>query len=156
VSEPLYLDDLSEGMQFRSPRRTVTESDLMTFAGVSGDFNPLHIDEPFAREHGFGRRVVHGALVLSMATGLRQQMGTFNGSMRAMLELRSWKFRAPVFVGDTIGTETTVLEVRSTSDPSRGVVVQRVDVVNQDGELVQTGELVSLIASRPQAESTGG
>lgn len=144
----LYFEDLHDGLRLSSARRTLTESDLMTFAGLSGDFNPLHVDEPFAREQGFGRRVVHGALVLSIATGLRQQTGAFAGSMRALLELRSWRFQAPVFVGDTIGADTTIVELRPTSKPAHGVVVQRVEVVNQDAAVVQTGELVSLIATR--------
>jgi acyl dehydratase len=148
VSEALFLEDLAPGLAFTSAARTIGAADLRAFAELSGDFNPLHVDEDYARARGFERRIAHGALVFSIATGLRQQTGRFEGSMVAMLELRSWRFLAPVFVGDTVVAETTVCEVRRTSSGGQGVVVQRVDVRNQDGVVVQSGELVSLIAAR--------
>jgi acyl dehydratase len=141
LTEPAYFDDMPVGTRWVSGRRTITESDVASFAGLSGDFNPLHVDELAAAEGPFGRRVAHGALVLSM--------GVFHGSIRAFLELRSWKFLAPVFAGDTIAAVTTVVSARETSKPDQGVVVQRVDVVNQDGTVVQSGEFVSLIGRRP-------
>jgi acyl dehydratase len=151
VSEALFLEDLHEGMRFQSARRTITAPELTIFVELSGDANPLHVDEEFARSRGFERRLVHGALVFSIATGLRFEMGIFDGSMIAMLELRRWAFRGPVFVDDTVVAETTILDVRASSKGDRGVVVQRVDVRNQDEVVVQSGELVSLIASRTRA-----
>ncbi len=144
----LYFEDMEVGRSWVSPRRTIGEGDVSAFAGLSGDFNPLHVDEVFAAESAFGKRLVHGALVFAIATGLRQQMPIFRGSMRAMLELRGWKFQRPVFIGDTVVVVTTVAEARETSKPDQGVVVQRVDVVNQEGETVQSGELVSLMTRR--------
>lgn len=146
----LWYEDLAVGSSWVSSRRTVTEADVVTFAGVSGDFNPLHVDEVAAAAGPFGRRLVHGALVLSMATGLRQQMGIFNGSLKALLEIRSWRFTAPVFIGDTIAAVTTIESMKETKRPGQGVVVQRVEVVNQDGDVVQAGELVSLVLGRPE------
>src|SRR5690606_1509806 len=122
-----------------------------SFAGLSGDFNPLHVDEVFAAAGPFGRRLVHGALVFSIATGLRQQMPIFRGSLRALLELRSWRFLRPVFIGDTVTVVSTVAEARETSKPDQGVVVQRIEIVNQEGEAVQAGEMVSLVARRSGA-----
>ena len=148
MSEVLYLEDLVPGRSFTTATRVVDERALMTFAELSGDFNPLHVDESYARSRGYPRRIVHGALVFSIATGLRQQTGAFAGSMIAMLELRSWAFRAPVLLGDAIRAENTVLSVRPTSAGDRGVVVQQVEILNQDDVVVQSGELVSLIASR--------
>jgi acyl dehydratase len=87
---------------------------------------------------------VHGFLVLSVATGLRQQMGIFMGTIKALLELRSWRFTAPVFIGDTVHVVTTVESMRETSDPTQGLVVQRVEIYNQAGDLVQSGEMVTL------------
>jgi acyl dehydratase len=141
----LYFEDMPVGASWVSPRRTITEADVTTFAGVSGDFNPLHVDEVFAAGSAFGRRVAHGTLVLAIASGLRQQMPIFRGSLRALLEFRSWKFLAPVFFGDTIVALTTVTEARETKRADQGVVVQRVDIINQDGKTVQSGELVSLV-----------
>ena len=148
MTDSLYFDDLTVGMRWVSARRTVTEADIAAFAGVSGDFNPLHTDELTAAESGFGGRIAHGALVLSIATGLRQQMGLFHGTHRGLVEIRSWRFLAPTRPGDTVGTVTTINELRRTSSGDRGVVVQGVEVHNQRGEVVQSGELVTLIAAR--------
>jgi acyl dehydratase len=144
----LYYEDMPVGSSWVSPRRTITEADVVAFAGVSGDFNPLHVDQVFAEKLTYGARIAHGNLVLAVASGLRQQMPIFRGSLRALLEYRSWKFQAPVFFGDTIVVVTTVIEARETKRPDQGVVIQRVDVVNQDNETVQTGELVSLVARK--------
>jgi acyl dehydratase len=144
----LYYEDMPVGASWVSPRRTITEADVVAFAGVSGDFNPLHVDQVFAEKLTYGARIAHGNLVLAVASGLRQQMPIFRGSLRALLEYRSWKFQAPVFFGDTIVVVTTVIEARETKRPDQGVVIQRVDVVNQDNETVQTGELVSLVARK--------
>jgi len=148
VSEPLYFGDLDVGMHWTSGRRTVTEADIVLFAGVSGDFNPLHTDEVFAADGPYSGRVAHGALVLAIATGLRQQMGLFNRTLRGLLEIRSWRFLAPVRPGDTVEAVTTIIELRPTSKGDRGVVVQRVDVNNHQGETVQSGELVTLVQVR--------
>jgi acyl dehydratase len=151
VTGTLYFDDLEVGMQWTSARRTVTEADIASFAGVSGDFNPLHTDAVFAAETAFGTRIAHGALVLSIATGLRQQMGLFTGSLKALLEIRSWKFLGAVRAGDTVDAVTTIDELRPSSKGGQGIVVQRVDVRNQDGEVVQSGELVTLMRAREAA-----
>lgn len=145
-----WFEDMTVGRRWVTQRRTITESDVVAFAGISGDFNPLHVDEVFAAAGPFGRRVVHGLLVLSIATGLRQQSGVFYGVLKAFAEIKSWNFKRPVFIGDTITAVTTVLVSRPTSKPGQGIVEQRVDVVNQSGEIVQSGIFVTLIAARPQ------
>jgi acyl dehydratase len=144
----LYFDDVEVGMRFESPARTITEADIVNFAGVSGDFNPLHTDEVFAKDTIYGRRIAHGVLALSVVTGLRQRMGTFDGTLMGFLEIRSWRFRAPVFPGDTIRAITSVAELRETSKPDRGVMVQGIEVLNQDGDIVQDGEFVTLLRRR--------
>jgi acyl dehydratase len=148
----LYFEDMTVGSRWVSPRRTITEADVSNFAGISGDFNPLHVDSVFAESGPFGRRVAHGALVLAIATGLRQQMPIFRGSLRALLELRTWRFLAPVHLGDTVAVITSVLSARETSKPDQGIVIQQLDVVNQRGDSVQSGELVSLMARREPAK----
>jgi acyl dehydratase len=145
---PLYFEDVEVGFRFETPGRTVTEADLVAFAGVSGDFNPLHTDRVYAAQSIYGERIAHGALVLSLATGLRQRVGLFDGTLMGLLEIRSWRFLAPVRIGDTIRVATEIAELRETSKPDRGIMVQRVEVLNQDDALVGSGELVALLRRR--------
>lgn len=148
TARPLFFEDLAVGDSWISGSRTVTEADITNFAGVSGDFNPLHTDEVFAAQTPFGQRIAHGALVLSIATGLRQQMGLFNGTLKALLEIRSWRFLRPVTAGDTVRVLTTITECRPTSGGSDGLVTQGVEVLNQDDEVVHRGELLTLVRVR--------
>jgi len=143
-----YFEDFQVGERFTTPARTVTEADLVNFAGVSGDYNPIHTDAEFAKTTPFGQRIAHGLLVLSMLTGLRQRTGQFEGTLIAWLEIRSYRFLKPVFIGDTVHGETEILEKRETSRPDRGLLVQRVRVLNQKGEVVQEGEFVTLVRRR--------
>jgi acyl dehydratase len=135
-------------MAWRSGGRTVTEADIAAFAGVSGDFNPIHVDAEYAAGTVFGQRVAHGALVLAIATGLRQQQGTFRGTLKAWLGMRDWRFMAPVLIGDTIHVVTEVTELRDTKDPLAGLAIQRVEARNQRDETVAKGEFVTLMHRR--------
>jgi acyl dehydratase len=145
---PLHFEDVEVGFRFETSHRTVTEADLVAFAGVSGDFNPLHTDKVFAAESIYGERIAHGALVLSLATGLRQRTGLFDGTLMGLLEIRSWRFAAPVRIGDTIRVVNEITELRETSKADRGIMVQRVDVLNQDDAVVESGELVMMLRRR--------
>jgi acyl dehydratase len=129
---PLYFEDVEVGFRFETPSRTVTEADLVGFAGVSGDFNPLHTDAVFASGTMYGERIAHGALVLSLATGLRQRAGLFDGTLMGLLEIRNWRFVRPVRIGDTIRVVNEVIELRPTSKPDRGIMIQRAEVLNQE------------------------
>jgi acyl dehydratase len=145
---PLYFEDIEVGFRFETPSRTVTEADLVAFTGISGDFNPLHTDAVYAAKSIYGERIAHGALVLSVATGLRQRVGLFDGTLMGLLEIRSWRFLAPVLIGDTIHIVNEVTELRPTSKPDRGVMVHRVEVVKQDETIAAQGELVLLLRRR--------
>jgi len=145
----LYFEDVEVGFRFETPRRTVTEADLVAFADVSGDFNPLHMDADFAADSIYGERIAHGALVLSLATGLRQRVGLFDGTLMGLLEIRRWRFEAPVLIGDTIRVANEVTELRPTSKPDRGIMVQRVDVLKQGDTVAAGGEFVMLLRRRP-------
>lgn len=145
---PLYFEDVEVGFRFETSSRTVTEADLVAFAGVSGDFNPLHTDAAFAAGTIYGERIAHGALVLALATGLRQRVGLFDGTLLGLLEIRGWRFKAPVRIGDTIRVRNEVTELRPASKSDRGVMVQRVEVVNQGDEVVNDGEFVMLLKRR--------
>jgi acyl dehydratase len=106
------------------------------------------MDSEYAEGSIFGRRVAHGALVLSVAMGLRQGLSLFDGTLMGLLELRTWRFLVPVFIGDTVRVETEISELRPTSKPDRAVMTQRVSVLNQDDTVVQQGELVALLKRR--------
>jgi acyl dehydratase len=145
---PLFFEDVEIGFQFETPRRTVTEADLVAFSGVSGDFNPLHTDSVFAAESIYGERIAHGALVVSLVTGLRHRVGLFDGTLMGLLEIRNWRFAAPVHIGDTIRVVNEVTALEETSKPDRGIMVQRIEVLNQEDTVVQDGEFVMLLRRR--------
>jgi acyl dehydratase len=148
---PLHYEDLDVGQRWRTGGRTVTEADIVAFAGVSGDFNPIHVDAEHATTTRFGERIAHGALVLAIATGLRQQQNVFRGTLKAWLGMREWRFQAPVRIGDTIHVVTEIKERRETKDAASGLVVQAVEVHNQRDEVVASGEFVTLMARRAAA-----
>lgn len=146
----LYLEDLAADQQFTSAGRTITESDVTAFAGLSGDFNPIHADAEFARGSVYGQRVVFGLLGLSIATGLLDRLAVFSGSAIAMLGIKEWTFSAPIFIGDTVHLELTILAVRpSRSKSDRGVVERLLELKNQSGELTQSGRIDLLVRRRP-------
>jgi acyl dehydratase len=143
-----WFEDLQIGSTFVTKARTITEADVVNFCGVSGDFNGLHTDAELMKASPFGARIAHGTLVLSIVTGLRVQAGYFEGTLLAFAEIRRWRFRSPVFIGDTVRARNEVIEVTETSRPDRGIVVQRVDVLNARDEIVQGGEVVSMVRRR--------
>ena len=143
----MFYEDFVAGQSFTTKGRTITEADIVNFAGFSGDFNPLHMDETFARATPFGRRVAHGMAVLSIATGLSQALGIFDGTLLAFLGLE-WNFLKPVFIGDTVHAVQSVAALRETSKPGRGILTLAVDVVNQDGDVVQKGTRTVMVRRR--------
>jgi acyl dehydratase len=147
TAQHLYFDDVAIGQEWESLGRTVTEADLVHFAGLSGDFNPIHMDHEFARTTLFGRPIAHGLLVLSMASGL----GLFTPPMRtvALMSIREWHFRQPVFIGDTIRVHTRVLAKEARARGRRGVVTWQRQIRKQDGQAVQEGVSLTLVECRP-------
>ena len=145
-----YYDDLEVGQIFTLPSRTVTETDLMSFAMLSGDWNPIHTDKEFTKGTIYGRPIVYGLLTLSIVTGLLDRSGLFSGSAMAMLGVREWNFRGPVFVGDTIHATVQIASKRLSSKGDRGIVGRVFRVYNQRGEIVQEGEIGLLIRLAPQ------
>lgn len=138
----LYFDDFEVGRAWTSPARTITEADLTLFAGLSGDFNPLHTDEEFAKTTAFGGRIFHGPGVFAIATGLESRLGLKEGTAIAFLGM-TWNLKAPVKIGDTIRVEQAVAGLKpSSSKPDRGVVTFDVSVVNQRDEVCQDGQWV--------------
>lgn len=150
----LYFEEFNEGMILETRGRTITETDVVNFAGISGDFNPMHTNEEFAKTTQFGKRVSHGMAVLSMATGLAYQMGFLEGTVLAFTGLE-WKFRAPVFIGDTVRVRITVTKKREMKRAGGGFVTCDIQVLNQDDAVTQKGEWTFLMASRAALEDAG-
>jgi 3-hydroxybutyryl-CoA dehydratase len=142
----LYFDDVEVGQEWESLGRTVTEADITNFAGISGDFNPIHMDHEFARTTVFRKPVAHGLLVWSIASGL----GLFAPPMRtqALLSVREWVFDGPVFIGDTIRAYSKVLEKEVRSRGRRGVITWGRELRNQDGKVVQHGVTLTMVEGR--------
>ena len=143
--------DLRVGMAFRSPGRTITDADLVGFAGLTGDFSELHTSDVYAKASQFGRRVAHGMLGLAYAHGLMwARTGELRETAVAFLGIDEWKFVAPIFVGDTIFVNYTIAELRdSRSRPSQAIAVFDVQVVNQHGDVVQRGRKALLVSKEP-------
>jgi acyl dehydratase len=146
-------EDLYVGMQFRSPGRTITDADLVGFAGLTGDFSELHTSDVYAKNSQFGRRVAHGMLGLAYAHGLMwARTGELRETAIAFLGINDWKFAAPLFVGDTMFVNYTIRELRdSKSKPTQAIALFDVKVVNQDNEVVQHGTKALLCSKVPLA-----
>lgn len=144
----LYLEDFEINVSHRTRGRTIGEGDVSLFAGLVGDYNPLHVDEEFCRKSLFGGRVAHGPLILSTAIGLMSQLNWIDGTAMGLLGL-SWKFLHPVKLGDTISAKVTPVEARPAKKADRGVLTLGFDVINQREEVVETGSIVLLMKRRP-------
>ncbi|PSP81441.1 hypothetical protein BRC81_00310 [Halobacteriales archaeon QS_1_68_20] len=137
--------DLDPGDSFTTAARTITEADVVNFAGVSGDFNYLHVDAERTADAEYGERVAHGALVFSVATGLIWQARD-RGDVVAFYGVDDLRFVAPVFVGDTVHAEVTVTEIEGTDAPDAEALVRHeVRVRDQDDEVVMTFEPLALV-----------
>ncbi len=134
----LTFDEFEIGDRYQSQARTVTEADVVAFAGISGDFNPLHTDAEFGKSTPFGERIAHGMLLVAMATGMANWTGVFEGTTIALME-QLIRYKGVVKFGDTIHLELEVMEKTPTSKPDRGVVKYAARVINQRGEVVIDG-----------------
>ena len=143
----LYLEDFEVGKEYFSPARTVTEADVTNFAGLSGDFNPLHTDEEFAKQNLFGTRIAHGALGFIISTGLSNQMGIYEGTTIAFMEC-TVKYPAPLKIGDTVHAVVIPTETKHSSKPGKGILKQNLKLVNQDGVTVMESDQVLMMKSR--------
>jgi acyl dehydratase len=145
----MYFDEFQVGQQVITAGRTVSEADIVAFAGLSGDFNQMHVDATYSQASFFGQRVAHGLLVLSIASGLMVQTGVLEGTVIAFREIENWKFSKPVFIGDTVHALLEVTETRAMRRLGSGSVTIDVSVKNQHDDTVMKGALVVLVAERP-------
>jgi acyl dehydratase len=144
-----FWEEFSVGEVLVTGRRTIDGGDVSRYAGLSGDFNPLHVDAEFAKTTPFGERVAHGILTLAVSHGQQNLGGWFEGTTLALLGLDRLRFVAPVRFGDTVHTEMAVKETRASSKADRGVVIFDVVVKNQRGESVCTYEETVLMRRKP-------
>ena len=142
----LYFDDVEVGQEWESLGRTVTEADIVSFAGLSGDFNPIHVDHDFAKTTPYRKPIAHGLLIWAISSGL----GMLAPPMRtlAFAGIRDWQFKLPVFIGDTIRIKTRVLEKEERARGRRGVITWMRTITNQEGKVVQEGITMTLVEGR--------
>lgn len=145
----MYFEDFEVGQVFTSQGRTITETDVVMFAGWSWDTNPPHTDAESMRGSRFGERIAHGLLGLSVAMGLVSRIGVFEDSSIALLGIDGWRFVAPILIGDTVHVSVEITGTRLTSAGDSGVLNRRLTLTNQHGEVVQQGEIGLLVATRP-------
>jgi len=146
----LYFEEFEVGQRLVTRGRTITDSDLVQFAGLTGDFNPMHTDAEYMKGSMFGQRIAHGLLSLSYAMGQAYQLGVLERTVLAFREI-DMKFSAPVFIGDTIRAELTVLEKTEARRLGGGLVKFEMRILNQEGKVVQKGNISLLMAAKPQA-----
>jgi len=145
----LYFEEFSVGQKITSVARTVAESDILTFAGLTGDYNQIHTDAEFAKGTQFGGRIAHGLLGLSLAVGLLMRTGVLEGTVLAFREIVEWKFIKPVFIGDTLHVEMEAKELKPMPRIRGGQALVALDVKNQKDESLMRGTLAVLVASKP-------
>ena len=142
-----YYEDYAIGDTFLTPARTITEADVVMFAGLTGDYNRLHTDAEYMRESVFGERIAHGLLGLAVINGLKYRTDIDSDGIIAFLGL-TWTFSGPIRFGDTIHGVLRVTAMRETSKPDRGIITKHVQVLNQRGETVQEGEFTMMVKRR--------
>lgn len=148
ATRSLQWKDLYVGLAFESPSRTITEADVVMFAGLTGDYSELHTSEEFAKRTDFQRRVAHGMLGLAYAHGLMwARTGELRDCAIAFLGISDWRFRRPIFLGDTIYVKYQIAELRdSKSNPDRAIATFDVQVLNQHDEVVQEGKKALMVS----------
>lgn len=146
----MFFEEFEVGQKIVTAARTVTETDIVMFAGLTGDFNQIHVDAEFSKTTPFGARVAHGLLGLSIASGLVVQTGFMEGTIMAFREVNEWKFIKPIFIGDTIHVDTNVIETKALPRIGGGSIVITLEVKNQKDETIMKGTWTALIMSRPK------
>lgn len=144
-----WFEDFAVGDVMRTGRRTVTATDIVNFACLSGDFNDVHTNHEYARSTPYGEPIAHAPLVFAVAAGLNYASGVNDGTLLGVLGIDKWRMRAPVKHGDTIHVESTVISVRASgSRPDAGIVGFARRFVNQHGTAVQEMEITILYRRR--------
>jgi 3-hydroxybutyryl-CoA dehydratase len=143
----LYFEEFEEGVQMVTPGRTITETDIQLFAGLTGDYTQIHTNVEYCKDTVFGQRIAHGLLGLSIASGLAARLGFIEGTAVALREV-SWKFTLPIFIGDTIHLNVVVSHKKAMGRLGMGLITFDVSLINQKDEVVQKGQWKALIQSQ--------
>lgn len=147
-----FFEDFSIDEEFVSPGRTITEADVVMYAGLSGDYNQLHTDEEYAKENGiFGTRIAHGLFGLSVVEGLKSRVGLFEGTSIATLEW-TWRFKKPLLIGDTVHALWRIVNKRESSKSDRGIMTEYIELLNQDDDVIAEGEHVVMMKRKQFAQ----
>lgn len=146
----MYFEEFEVGQQIVTPARTITEADIQAFAGLSGDYNPIHTNAVFAEATPFGKRIAHGLLILAVVSGLGDRTGFIEGTVIAFREIENWKFSAPVFIGDTIHAVLEIEQRKALPRLGGGGLEIAVRVFNQDEQLVMKGVWSVLVQGQPE------
>lgn len=144
-----YFEDFAVGQVFRTQGRTITESDIASFAGWSWDTNPVHTDWVHSSEGRFGQPIAHGLLGLSVAMGLASRLGIFEQCSVALLDIEGWRFTHRVVAGDTVRCTVRITGTRPTSSGEHGILEREFVLTNQDGAVVQRGGIGLMVSRRP-------
>ena len=147
-AQGLYFEDFQVGDTMLTPGRTVTESDIALFCGLSGDYNEVHSNAEYAKDSVFGRPIAPGMLVLSIASGLSTRLALLEGTVQAFMGL-DWKFKKPTYAGDTIHVRSEVGQMREVKALGGGLLVLNVSIMNQHDQVIHEGKWTVLMKSRP-------
>ncbi len=143
MSEPLYFDELAVGDCWESRCRTITETDVVNFAGMTGDYDRLHVDHEYAKQTPYGRPIAHGLLGLSLLAGLSSTAPAMQ--TKAFLGIGEWKFLRPLFIGDTVRVKTEVTDLNS-KNRRQGRVTWHRQLLNQENEVIQQGQFETIVS----------
>ena len=144
----MWFEEFVLGDKAQSASRTITEADIVAFAGLTGDYNEIHTSEEFSKNSYFGKRIAHGLLGLGIASGLATRMG-FMATTVEMFRSVEWEFTAPIFIGDTVRIEAEVAELKALPRLKNGRVVFKVSLLNQRDEVTQRGTWSLLVKGKP-------
>ena len=143
-----YWEEFRAGDVFESAARTITETDIVTFASFTGDWHPLHTDKEFAKTTAFKKRIAHGMIGPVISVGLGVREGLMHETVIAFMEMQ-WKFLKPIYIGDTIRQKRTVEHKRECRNPAQGIIRFRLEIINQHDEVVQEGTRTLLVKRAP-------
>ena len=149
TSKSKYYEDFEVGQEFITNGRTITETDIVNYSGISGVFHPGHTDKEYCKNTIFKNIISHGPLILSISNGLVWELKLCDYTMIALLQLE-WIFKKPVFISDTIMAKEVVEEKKEVEDKNMGIIVFKRYIYNQNDELVQIGKSTVLMKRKAE------